>query len=94
MATRQLFLAAYDIADSKRLHKFLKLLRSYASGGQKSVFECWLSASERKQLLQAAQQLMNPEEDRFMVLNMDPRQQVKTMGKAVMPLDQDWYYLG
>ena len=94
MSNRKLYLAAYDIADDKRLRDFLTLLRGYSSGGQKSVFECWLSHYEKTELVQNAQLLMVAEEDRFLLLSMDKRQKVKTMGKAVKPVDNDWYYIG
>lgn len=94
MSNRKLYLAAYDIADDKRLREFLTLLRGYSSGGQKSVFECWLSQFEKAKLIQSADQLMVHEEDRFLLLSMDKRQKVKSMGKAVQPMDNDWYYIG
>ncbi len=91
---RSLYLAAYDIANDKRLRVFLKLLRNYSTGGQKSVFECWLSYQERKMLLEHAADLMVPEEDRFMLLSIDYRQTVSVLGKAIRPADMDWYYIG
>ena len=51
MNQRQLYLAAYDISSPSRLRLGLKVLRRYASGGQKSVFECFLNASEKASLL-------------------------------------------
>lgn len=36
------YLAAYDVSDPKRLQQALHVLRDYATGGQKSVFECFL----------------------------------------------------
>jgi len=40
MKNRQLYLAAYDVSCPRRLRKALYVLRGFASGGQKSVFEC------------------------------------------------------
>ena len=91
---RRLYLAAYDIANDKRLRMFLKLLRSYSTGGQKSVFECWLSHQERNELIEMASHLMVHEEDRFMLFSLDGRQKVSVIGKAVEPVDKDWYYIG
>lgn len=43
MKNRRLYLISYDISDAKRLRAALKLVRAYATGGQLSVHECWLS---------------------------------------------------
>jgi CRISPR-associated protein Cas2 len=94
MSQRSLYLAAYDIAEPKRLKAFLKLLRGYASGGQKSVFECWLTPKERGDLIYMASVMMEPDVDRFMIFTLDGRQKVSTLGKAVKPADKDWYYIG
>ena len=45
---RDLYLVAYDIREPRRLRKMLYLLKEYASGGQKSAFECYLTAGEKK----------------------------------------------
>src|SRR5260221_537392 len=39
---RILYLVAYDISHPRRLARALKTMRAYATGGQKSVHECWL----------------------------------------------------
>ncbi len=65
MTQRQLYLAAYDISCNRRLRKALYALRGYASGGQKSVFECFLTPTEKRQLLEDIAQVINPVEDRL-----------------------------
>ena len=94
MTQRQLYLAAYDISCSRRLRKALHVLRGYASGGQKSVFECFLTAAEKRQLLDEIAQVIDPEEDRFIVLRLVGAKQVRTLGKAVPPQDGSFYYVG
>lgn len=47
---RRLYVFAYDIGDNKRRSRVRRLLRAYAVGGQKSLFECLLSVSERESL--------------------------------------------
>ncbi len=42
---RTLYLVAYDVRRPSRLRKALRVLKDYASGGQKSAFECYLSAA-------------------------------------------------
>ncbi|QWF71549.1 CRISPR-associated endonuclease Cas2 [Methylomonas paludis] len=94
MTNRQLYLAAYDISCNRRLRKALYVLRSYASGGQKSVFECFLSAAEKADLLDAIAEVINPEEDRFILLELQGAKYVRTLGKAVLPQDGSFFYVG
>ncbi|MBK8964193.1 MAG: CRISPR-associated endonuclease Cas2 [Candidatus Competibacteraceae bacterium] len=51
MPDRALYLAAYDVTNADRLQAALRVLKGYASGGQKSVFECFLTARERTAML-------------------------------------------
>lgn len=87
------FLAAYDIAHPKRLRLALNVLKSYSTGGQKSVFECFLSPAEQSALLAEITPIIEPE-DRFLLLRLDPRSQVLTFGIAVPPQDPNFFYLG
>ncbi len=43
MLNRCLYLIAYDVRVPNRLVAALHLTRRYATGGQKSVHECWLT---------------------------------------------------
>jgi CRISPR-associated protein Cas2 len=94
MSQRQLFIAAYDIRDSKRLRNALKVVRAYASGGQKSVYECFLTAHEKSTLLAEVSEVIDAAEDRFFLLRLDARGRVYTLGKAVPPQDGAFYYIG
>jgi len=94
MKKRQLYIAAYDIADNKRLRKALYAVRAYASGGQKSVFECFLTAAEKRSLLAEIGLIIDPVEDRFLLLKLDARCRVRTLGKAVPSQDGSFYYVG
>lgn len=94
MSQRSLHIAAYDIADSKRLRKALHAVRSYASGGQKSVFECFLTIDERQTLLATIKDIIDPDEDRFLLLKLDARCRINVLGKAVLPQDGEFYYVG
>ncbi len=94
MKKRTLFIAAYDIRDSKRLRKALKVVRAYASGGQKSVFECFLTVAEQRDLLADVRLVIDETEDNFFLLKLDGRCQVLTLGKAVPPQDGSFYYVG
>ncbi len=94
MSKRQLFIAAYDIRNSKRLRKALRIVRAYASGGQKSVFECFLNPGEKCDLLADIEAVIDDSEDSFFLLKLDRRCQVITLGKAVPPQDGSFYYIG
>ncbi len=94
MSNRQLFIAAYDIRNNRRLRMALKVLRGYSSGGQKSVFECYLTDAEKQQLLMQVRSVIDVSEDRFFLLKLDKRCRVITLGKAVPPQDGSFYYVG
>ncbi len=94
MSDRQLHIAAYDIADDRRLREALKLLKGYASGRQKSVFECFLTAAERNALLAGVETLLDADEDRFVLLRLEPRGKTRVRGKGIKPADPPWFYVG
>ena len=94
MPQRDLHLAAYDIAEPRRLTAALKLTRAYATGGQKSVHELFLTPAEREQLVANMEALIDKNTDRFLLLKLDPRSRVHTLGRAVAPADPDYFYVG
>lgn len=94
MTDRNLYIAAYDIASPRRLRAALKLLKGHATGGQKSVFECFLTPAERRHLLDNMREVICPEEDRFLMVRLDPRSHVHTLGIAVEPEDPPFFYHG
>ncbi|CAK0741725.1 CRISPR-associated endoribonuclease Cas2 1 [Gammaproteobacteria bacterium] len=94
MIARQLFLAAYDVSEPKRLQQALRVLKNYATGGQKSVFECYLSTREKQCLLNEVEEVLELTEDRFMLINLDPRQTVRALGIGQVPVDPTFFYVG
>ncbi len=94
MPQRDLYLAAYDISEPRRLSAALKLTRAYATGGQKSVHELFLTPAERQALVEDMSVLIDLDTDRFLLLRLDPRSRVHTLGKAVAPADPDYFYVG
>ncbi len=94
MTNRVLHIAAYDVSNPVRMREALQILKGYASGRQKSVFECFLTAAERRELLARMRGLLDPDEDRFLILRLDPRGKIRTRGKAVKPQDPPWFYVG
>lgn len=94
MKNRHLYIAAYDISCNRRLRKALYVVRGYASGGQKSVFECFLTPAEKAQLLDDVSSIIDPVEDRFILLKLLGAKHIHTLGKAVLPQDGSFFYVG
>jgi CRISPR-associated protein Cas2 len=94
MTQRLLHLACYDVSEPRRLSEALKLARVYATGGQKSVHELFLTPAERTDLVEDMSALLDLAIDRFLLLRLDPRSRVHTLGKAVPPSDPDYFYVG
>ena len=94
MKNRKLYLISYDISSPKRLKAALKATRDYATGGQKSVHECWMTDAERGDLLATLSQIIDEAHDSLICIHLDSRQSVITLGKAVSPDDADLFYIG
>lgn len=94
MAPRNFYLAAYDVSEPNRLKAALALVRGYASGGQKSVHEVFLSPHERRELLHSMALILDEETDRFFLLRLDPRARCYALGVAARPADPDYFYVG
>lgn len=94
MSQRILHLAAYDVSDPGRLREALNVLKGYATGRQKSVFECFLTQAERRKLLAEIRSVLDLREDRFFLVRLDPRGRILTLGIAVKPIDPPWFYVG
>lgn len=90
---RRLYLAAYDVAHPRRLRLSLELIKGYATGGQKSAYECWLSEGEKATLLYDMALVLEEEEDSFLLIGLDPRSPVHTLGRAETPADPDTFYI-
>jgi len=94
MKQRALHLAAYDITAADRLCRALEILHDYATGGQKSVFECFLTPGERRELLQRMDETIDHEEDRFFLIPLSRRAKTRTLGSGTRPVEPKYYYLG
>ncbi len=82
---RTLYLVCYDVANPKRLQRVHKFLLGYKVGGQKSFFECWLTASELDAVRQGLVDRMNTRDDRAHIFQLDPRQRIDCLGTAQAP---------
>lgn len=92
MENRDLYLAAYDISSPQRAHQVLQIVKGYATGGQKSVYECFLSPAEKADLVLGVQSVIDARFDRFLLVRLDPRSRVYTLGIAVPPQDPPFFY--
>jgi CRISPR-associated protein Cas2 len=94
---RDFYLAAYDVsvaAGPARQSAARGRLRAYATGGQKSVFECLLTPAEAAAVLAEMAGLLRPAEDRFLLLRLDPRARRFTLGRAAPPHFSECFYQG
>ena len=94
MTKRVLYIAAYDVAEPSRLRKVHQVVKRFATGGQKSVFECFLTPSEREELLAEARALIDEDEDRLALLRIEERAQPVLLGIATPAVDPEFFYVG
>ncbi len=94
MPNRALYIAAYDVSDPKRLRMVHRTVKRFATGGQKSVFECFLTPAERSQLLTEARDIIAEEEDRLALLRIEQRAQPILHGIATPVVDPEYYFVG
>lgn len=90
---RRLYIAAYDVRNRRRLRRALEVLKGYASGGQRSVFECHLGEGERRHLLRDIVLVLDESEDRFLLVNIDEALDCHPIGIAQPPVDSDYIHV-
>jgi CRISPR-associated protein Cas2 len=91
---RTLYLVAYDICDPRRLARALKIVRAYATGGQKSVHECWLQPGELMALRRELDAVIDHRDDSVLFIRLDPRMKPRTLGIARPPVDPAFFFVG
>ncbi|MCG5531152.1 CRISPR-associated endonuclease Cas2 [Halorhodospira halochloris] len=91
---RKPYLAAYDVRCPRRLAKVVRVIKGYASGGQKSAYECWLSPAECEALHLEMAEVLDTKVDQFTLLPLEPRQPLVTLGAAEEPADPQFFYVG
>jgi len=77
-----LVLVVYDIPEDKRRNQLATFLEGQGRRVQKSVFECYMSLSEMKQLHQQIAKRVKPEEDnvRLYWITADALRRTLTIG--------------
>ena len=91
---RTLYLIAYDITGERRLSRVRNFLKGYSTGGQKSVYECFLSDGELRYIKKKLERLIWEDEDRVHIFTMDGRSRTHTLGIGVQPNDPEYFYIG
>lgn len=69
---RHFVLAAYDVADDKRLRKMFKLLRGYGDHVQYSIFLCQLTDKDQVVLTEKIRDILNLKEDQAILITLGP----------------------
>ena len=92
--SRTLYLIAYDITDDKRLAYVREFLKGYSTGGQKSVYECFLTDGELNFVTIKLKRLIYSREDRVHIFQMDARSRTHAIGIGVQPKDPSFFYIG
>jgi CRISPR-associated protein Cas2 len=70
--SRRRYLISYDICDPKRLRRVAKMLESYGTRLQFSVFECALDEIRLEQAKAGLRQLINSDEDQVLFVSLGP----------------------
>jgi CRISPR-associated protein Cas2 len=93
MNSRQLYIAAYDVTDDRRLRASLELVRNHAGGGQKSAYEVYLTEAEHDELIHMMSLILDLDEDRFMLIRIDPRATIHALGTANVASGNPYFYI-
>ena len=80
--SRDLYLVAYDVRDPRRLRRVCRYLTGFKVGGQKSVYECWVTPAELRAIRNELETLMHADEDRLHIVALDPRMRTRCYGVA------------
>lgn len=85
--SRTFYLISYDVCHPGRRRKIARLLNAWRYGGQRSVAECWLTASELRHLQTMLYDHLDMEVDKLLVLKRDDRSHDFSMGTGTISKD-------
>jgi CRISPR-associated protein Cas2 len=91
---RILYIVAYDVRKPERLNRVRYFLKGYSTGGQKSVYECFLTDVELKIVTRKLNSIIREDEDRIHIFALDGRSKTHTLGIAIQPKDPSFFYIG
>jgi CRISPR-associated protein Cas2 len=66
------YIVSYDIMDRKRLYRVHTAMKGFGEAVHYSVFRCDLTLKGRVEMVAALTELINPDEDRIMIIDMGP----------------------
>lgn len=89
-----MYIVAYDITEPSRLNRVRYFLKGYSTGGQKSVYECFLTESELVFVVSNLSRLIYEPDDRVHIFRLDGRSQTITLGVAVKPKNSSFFFFG
>lgn len=88
---QQLYLIAYDVGDPRRGKRILRAIRAHAIDGQKSLYECRLAGANFTPMLDGFRDVLDAGKDRLLLMQLDPRAAIHTLGKATPPSDGTYF---
>ncbi|RMG05274.1 MAG: CRISPR-associated endonuclease Cas2 [Nitrospirae bacterium] len=91
---RTLYIIAYDVTEPVRLNRVRYFLKGYSTGGQKSVYECFLTDGELRFVISNLQRLIYERDDRVHIFRLDGRSRSITLGIGVQPKDPSFFFFG
>jgi CRISPR-associated protein Cas2 len=91
---RKPYLVAYDSPDDRRRTALHAAITAFGIGGQLSAHECRLSVGERRELWQRLAEICSADEDRLILLALDPRLEVLRAGPARALVAEGLAYVG
>ncbi len=91
---RTLYIVAYDITGQRRLNRVRHFLKGYSTGGQKSVYECFLTGGELRLVTNELSRLIRDGEDRVHIFRLDGRSSPHVLGIALPPSDPEYFFIG
>ena len=94
MSNRHLWLVAYDVREPDKLRNVLFQVKSWSTGGQRSVHECWLTAAELAALCGRLCDCIEPRCDSLLLVPTDRARATRTLGVGVKPRDEHFVYIG
>lgn len=93
MGSRLFYVIAYDITEDKRLNKVRNFLKGYSTGGQKSVYECFLTEAELSHIIEELKEMIDEDSDRVHIFQVDRRARTLILGIALLPRDPSYFYI-
>ena len=75
-------LLASDLSDTRTQARVRRILQGYTTGGQQSLFCCWLTAAEYRRLLYTIPPQLDPATDRLHIFRVTEQTETRLLGKA------------